>query len=174
VEEVRAEIERALAAAPLATLADEMVARVPRRVAHNDAQLANVLFRGDEAVCLVDLDTVMPTAWFWDVGDLLRSASCGAAEDDPDPGRNAADPALLRAILDGYRAGVAPVVEPGSPEDEALESAGALITYEQALRFLTDFIRGDVYYRVVRPGQNLDRARAQLALLASMEGTVAS
>jgi Ser/Thr protein kinase RdoA (MazF antagonist) len=174
VDEVAPEIDRALAAAPLATRAHELVARVPRRVAHNDAQLANVLFRGDEAVCLVDLDTIMPTAWFWDVGDLLRSAACDAAEDDPDPRRNAADPVLVRAILDGYRAGVAPAVKAGSPEDEALESAGALITYEQALRFLTDFIHGDVYYRVARPGQNLDRARGQLALLASMEGTVAS
>jgi hypothetical protein len=132
------------------------------------------LFRGNAAVCLVDLDTVMPTAWFWDVGDLLRSASTVAAEDDPDPRRNVADPLLAGAILDGYRAGVAPVLTAGTEEDDALEVAGALITYEQALRFLTDFIMGDVYYRTTRPDQNRDRARAQLALLASMQGTVGS
>jgi Ser/Thr protein kinase RdoA (MazF antagonist) len=174
VERVAAEIDRALESAPLAALADELVAHLPPQVAHNDAQLANFLFRGDEAVCLVDLDTVMPTAWFWDVGDLLRSASTDAAEDDPDPKRNVADPRLVRAILDGYRAGVAPAVKAGTEEDDALEIAGALITYEQALRFLTDFIMGDVYYRTTRPDQNRDRARAQLALLASMEGTVGS
>ncbi len=174
VERVAAEVDRALAAAPLATLADELVARLPVRVAHNDAQLANVLFRGSEAVCLVDLDTVMPTAWFFDVGDLLRSASTHAAEDDPDPQHHVADPPLVRAILDGYRAGVAPAVRAGTEEDDALEVAGALITYEQALRFLTDFIMGDVYYRTTRPDQNRDRARGQLALLASLQGTVGS
>ncbi len=116
----------------------------------------------------------MPTAWFWDVGDLLRSASTVAAEDDPDPARNVADPLLVRAILDGYRAGVAPALTAGTAEDDALEIAGALITYEQALRFLTDFIMGDVYYRTTRPDQNRDRARAELALLASMQGTVGS
>jgi hypothetical protein len=174
VERVAAEIDRALATAPLAVLADELVASLPPRVAHNDAQLANVLFRDNEAVCLVDLDTVMPTAWFWDVGDLLRSASTRAAEDDPDPRRSVADPLLVRAILDGYRAGVAAAVKVGTAEDDALEVAGTLITYEQALRFLTDFILGDVYYRTTRPEQNRDRARAQLALLASMQGTVRS
>jgi len=172
VGRVAAEIDLALASAPLARIADELVARLPRRIAHNDAQLANVLFRGDEAVCLVDLDTVMPTAWFWDVGDLVRSASTGAAEDDPDPEHNVSDPTLVRAIIDGYRAGVASAVKAGTEEDDALEIAGALITYEQALRFLTDFILGDVYYRTTRQAQNRDRARAQLALLASMRGTV--
>lgn len=169
---VTAEIDRALGQAALAELAEQLVASLPPRVAHNDAQLANVLFRGDEAVCLVDLDTVMPTAWFWDVGDLLRTASTHAAEDDPDPRLHVVDPRLVRAILDGYRAGAAPALTAGSEEDDAIEMGGALITYEQALRFLTDFIMGDVYYRTTRPDQNRDRARAQLALLASMRGTV--
>jgi len=172
VERAAVELDLASRAEPLAARADELVADLPTRVAHNDAQLANILFRDDEAVCLVDLDTVMPTAWFWDVGDLLRTASTGAAEDDPDPERHVADPFLVRAILDGYRAGVDPAVRPGTAEDNVLEIAGALITYEQALRFLTDFILGDLYYRTTRPDQNLDRARGQLALLASMRGTV--
>lgn len=174
VERVADEIDIALHAAPLAVRANELVARLPPRIAHNDPQLANFLFRGDEAVCLLDLDTVMPTAWFWDIGDLLRTASTAAAEDDPDTERHVADPLLVRAILDGYRAGAAPALIPGSEEDQALELGGALITYEQALRFLTDFIIGDVYYRTTRPDQNRDRARGQLALLASMQGTVGS
>jgi Ser/Thr protein kinase RdoA (MazF antagonist) len=170
---VGAEIEAAYAAAPLAEIAAEFAARVPTRVAHNDAKLDNVLFRADLAICLVDLDTVMPTAWFWDVGDLLRTASTPAAEDDARPGRAIADRELHDAILEGYRAGLSETAAPSYAEEEALEYAGAIVTYEQALRFLTDWIAGDVYYRTYRRGHNLDRARAQLNLLASMPGTVA-
>jgi Ser/Thr protein kinase RdoA (MazF antagonist) len=172
VRQVTAEIDRVFAAEHLATKASAFVAQLAPQIAHNDAQMNNILFRGDTAVCLVDLDTVMPTARFWDVGDLLRSASTRGAEDDPDPGHNTVDPALFRAVLDGYRDAVAPIVEPGSLEDAAVQLAGQLITYEQALRFLTDHLDGDVYYRTTRPGQNLDRTRSQLALLASMQGTV--
>jgi hypothetical protein len=123
-------------------------------------------------VCLVDLDTLMPGAWFWDVGDLLRTASTTAPEDDPISERAVVDPELYRAVIDGYRLGVEPASD--ASETEALEVAGAIVTYEQALRFLTDWIEGDVYHRTSRPGQNLDRARAQLRLLASMPGTVTS
>jgi Ser/Thr protein kinase RdoA (MazF antagonist) len=74
VEHAGPEIERVLGAEQLAVTAAEFTAQLSPQVAHNDAQMNNILFRGDEAVCLVDLDTVMPTARFWDVGDLLRSA----------------------------------------------------------------------------------------------------
>jgi len=173
-EGMAAEIGAALAAAPLAARAAEIVASVPRRVAHNDAQLANFLFRGDDAVCLVDLDTVMGTAWFWDVGDLLRTSAAPAAEDDPDPEHNVAQPERVRAILAGYREGAGAALRRGSPEDDALEHAGAIVTYEQALRFLTDWILGDTYYRIDRADQNRDRARAQLARFASLQDTVRS
>ena len=163
----RDEIERVLGAAPLVDRAADLLARVPRRVAHNDAKLDNVLFRGDEAVCLVDLDTIMPGAWFWDIGDLLRTAATRSEEDDP---YAAVDPQLYRAVVDGYRRAAAQVLDPD--ELDAVESAGAIVTFEQAVRFLTDWIDGDVYYRTTRPGQNLDRARAQLRLLESMPGTV--
>jgi Ser/Thr protein kinase RdoA (MazF antagonist) len=166
-------VAAAFAAAPLAEIAGVLVPRVPRRVAHNDAKLDNVLFDGDEAVCLVDLDTLMPSAWFWDVGDLLRTGSTRAAEDEPQAERAVVDLELHASILAGYRAGLSEGAEPTPAEDEALELAGAIVTYEQALRFLTDWIAGDVYYRTTRPGQNRDRACAQLGLLASMPGTVA-
>jgi len=167
-EGVAAEITAAEASEPLAARAADLAARVPRRICHYDAKLDNVLFSPDgEAVCLVDLDTVMPGAWFWDVGDLLRSAATTAAEDEPDPSRVAVDPALYQAILDGYAHGLGPDVATPA-EIEAIGSAGAIVTYEQAVRFLTDWIAGDVYYRTTRPAQNLDRARAQLRLLASM------
>jgi Ser/Thr protein kinase RdoA (MazF antagonist) len=169
---VRAEIDAIVASADLAATATEFTRRLPPQIAHNDAQLNNVLFRADEAVCLVDLDTVMPTAHFWDVGDLLRSASTRGAEDDPVSEHHAVDSALYRAIIDGYLDEVAGITGRGSVEGEAVEVSGLLITYEQALRFLTDYLRGDVYYRTTRSGQNLDRTRAQLALLASMRDSV--
>ena len=169
---MQAEIDAAFAASALATIAEDLVARVPRRVAHNDAKLDNVLFTNDAAVCLVDLDTVMPTAWFWDVGDLLRTASTRAAEDEPQTDRAVVDPELHATILAGYRSGLAEGATPTPAEEDALEVAGAIVTYEQAVRFLTDWIAGDVYYRTTRPGQNRDRARAQLSVLASMPGTV--
>jgi hypothetical protein len=164
VSTVADEIAMAFDAEPLVDLAADLSARVPRRVAHFDAKVDNVLFAGDAAVCLVDFDTVMPGAWFWDVGDLLRSGSTTAAEDDDDG--SVVEPQRYRAILDGYRAGLS---EAGTPEElDAAESAGAVVTFEQAVRFLTDWIAGDVYYRISRPTQNLDRARAQFRLLESM------
>jgi Ser/Thr protein kinase RdoA (MazF antagonist) len=162
------EIEMARAAEPLILVAADLSAAVPKRVAHFDAKLDNVLFAGDEAVCLVDFDTVMPGAWLWDIGDLLRSGATTAAEDDPDLERVVVVPERYRAILDGYREALSAVGVADPAELEATEVAGAIVTYEQAVRFLTDWIAGDIYYRISRPGQNLDRARAQFRLLASM------
>jgi Ser/Thr protein kinase RdoA (MazF antagonist) len=171
---VQREVEAALAAAPLAARANDLAARVPVRIAHNDAKLDNVLFRAGEAVCLVDLDTIMPTAWFWDVGDLLRTATTPVAEDDARADRAVTNGETYRAVLDGYCSAIAAAPDLVAAEREALEHAGAIVTYEQALRFLTDWIAGDVYYAIARPGHNLDRARNQLHLLASMPGTVRS
>jgi N-acetylhexosamine 1-kinase len=167
---VSTEIEMAFAAAPLVERAAELTGQVPVRVAHYDAKLDNVLFRDGEAVGLVDLDTLMPGAWFWDVGDLLRTASSTAAEDDARDDGPVVDLTLYGAVLDGYCSGVG--TSALSAEIDALETAGAIVTYEQALRFLTDWLAGDVYYRVTRAEQNRDRARAQFRLLASMPGTV--
>jgi N-acetylhexosamine 1-kinase len=166
---VEEEIAMAQAAEPLVDVAADLTSRVPRRVAHYDAKLDNILFADGEAVALVDFDTVMPGAWFWDVGDLLRSGATTAAEDDPGPERAVVVPERYQAILDGYRQGLADGPEASDPAElEAVEVAGAIVTYEQAVRFLTDWIAGDVYYRISRPTQNLDRARAQFRLLASM------
>jgi Ser/Thr protein kinase RdoA (MazF antagonist) len=164
---VQDEIEMALAAEPLVAVAADLSTRVPQRVAHYDAKLDNVLFAGDEAICLIDFDTVMPGAWFWDVGDLLRSASTTAAEDDPE---GVVVPGRYRAILDGYRDAILAVGLADPAELEATDVAGAIVTYEQAVRFLTDWLAGDSYYRISHPSQNLDRARAQFRLLASMPG----
>jgi Ser/Thr protein kinase RdoA (MazF antagonist) len=167
---VEAEIAMAFAAVPLVERAAAVTRRVPVRVAHHDAKLDNMLFRDGEAVCLLDLDTLMPGAWFWDVGDLLRTASTITAEDDVSGDGPVVDPTLYAAVLDGYRAAVGTVAAPA--EIDAIEVAGAVVAYEQAVRFLTDWLEGDVYYRISRPEQNRDRALAQFRLLASMPGTV--
>jgi Phosphotransferase enzyme family len=169
VTSARREIEEALDAAPLAEVADDLVAKVPLRAAHNDAKLDNILFRDGEAVFLVDLDTLMPGQWFWDAGDLLRTASSTAAEDTPDAESVFVDRELYDAVLGAYLESV-PEGLLGRDERAALYVAGALVTYEQGVRFLTDWLAGDRYYRTTRPGQNLDRARAQLRLLSTMPG----
>ena len=165
---VQEEIDMALAAESLVEVASDLTRRVPRRVAHFDAKLDNILFANGDAVALVDLDTLMPGAWFWDVGDLVRSGATTAAEDEPQTERVFVEPERYQAIVDGYREALAAAGAAGRDELEAVAAAGAIVTYEQAVRFLTDWIAGDVYYRISRPRQNLDRARAQLRLLASM------
>jgi N-acetylhexosamine 1-kinase len=156
-------ITMAKGAASLVDTAEELTASTPVRVTHNDAKLDNILFKNGAAVSLVDLDTLMPSRWFWDVGDLLRSATTRAAEDEPAD----VDTDLYDAVLHGYSQGIPPDLMT-TTEVEALEYAGAVVTYEQGLRFLTDWLAGDIYYRTTRPGQNRDRALAQFTLLASM------
>ena len=168
VATVEDEIAMALAGEPLVGLAADLTARVPRRVVHFDAKLDNILFAGRDAVCLVDFDTVMPGAWFWDVGDLLRSGATAAAEDEQDLDRVVVEPDRYGAIVDCYRHSLAAAGLWDPAEIEAVSVAGAIVTYEQAVRFLTDWIAGDVYYRISRLRHNLDRARAQFRLLGSM------
>jgi phosphotransferase family enzyme len=161
---VAAEVEEALSFRRLLGAAD-VIAALPRRVAHNDAKPGNVLLddRSGRPRALVDLDTVMAGPLAWDVGDLVRSASCPAAEDDP---ALALERELFRHLVDGYLDEAGTLL--GADELATLPYAGPVITWEQALRFLTDHVAGDVYYRTVRPGHNLDRARAQLGLLRSL------
>lgn len=165
---VRDEIEMAEEAEFLVEVAADLTSRVPRRVAHFDAKLDNILLDDGDAVALVDFDTVMPGAWFWDLGDLLRSGATIAAEDEAHTDRAVVAPERYRAIVDGYREAIVRAGVSDRDELEAVDAAGAIVTYEQAVRFLTDWVAGDIYYRISRPRQNLDRARAQFRLLASM------
>src|SRR5207253_1650007 len=125
----------------------------------------NVLLddRSGRPCALVDLDTVMSGPLAWDAGDLVRSASCPAPEDNPGL---ALDRECFRCLVEGYLTDVGSLL--GADEVAAIARAGPVITWEQATRFLTDHVAGDVYYRTARPGHNLDRARAQLGLLRSL------
>ncbi len=136
---------------------------------HNDAKIANVLFDevSGEALCVVDLDTVMPGLSAHDFGDLARSTVSDSDEDERDLGRVAVRLPFYSALARGFVEGAGDAL---SPVERSLLATGALvIVYEQALRFLADHLDGDRYYRIARPGHNLERARAQLALLASLE-----
>ncbi len=166
--EARAEIQAAARRRHLAGRLSEAAARgLPRRVVHNDCKISNVLFdrQSDEALCVVDLDTVMPGLAAFDFGDMARSMAHRADEDARDPKTVEVDLDLFHALASGYLDGARFL----TPEERRSLVDGALVlTLEQAVRFLTDHLQGDVYFRVERPGQNLDRTRAQFALLESL------
>jgi len=156
--------------ASLAHILPELLASgaLPARVAHNDAKIANVLFDAvsGHALGVLDLDTVMPGTALHDVGDLIRSTVGSAAEDEPDAHRMTVRPEMFRRLVQGYLAGAGPGFS--ASERGLMVRAGRVITYEQAVRFLTDHLAGDVYYPIGKPGHNLDRARAQLALFLDL------
>ena len=155
---------RRLASEVERTLASEGAAALPRRVVHNDCKLNNVLFdeASGEGLCVIDLDTVMPGSVLADFGDLARTAACPAPEDETDLSRVRVDAALYGALVRGYLAGTGALLEP--VEIALLPLAGPLIALETGIRFLTDHLAGDVYFRIHRPGHNLDRARVQMRL----------
>lgn len=143
-------------------------ADLPVRIVHNDCKLNNVLFdrETDTALCVIDLDTVMPGLLIHDFGDLGRTAACALPEDSRELDRVAADPTLLAAITEGYAEATRAITT--EAEREIFPLAGPLITLETGLRFLTDHLQGDPYFGATRPGQNLDRARMQLRLYRSL------
>jgi len=138
------------------------------RIVHNDAKVANVLFDRDtgEGLAVIDLDTVMPGLAAHDFGDLVRSATCRAAEDEQDLSRVVVDIALFEALANGFIMGAGEVL--GREEIASLLRGAETIVLEQSIRFLTDHLNGDTYFRVHRNNHNLDRARTQLALLESL------
>jgi hypothetical protein len=155
---------RACAEALERRLPQREIAALPRRVVHHDCKLNNVLLDVDtgEALCVIDLDTVMEGVLLSDFGELVRTAACPAPEDERDLSRVVFDLPLFEALAQGYLAGARDLV--GAAEREALPLAGSHLALMNAARFLTDHLEGDAYFRVRRPGHNLDRARAQLRL----------
>jgi len=140
------------------------------RVTHNDTKLNNVLLDDatGEGLCVIDLDTVMPGLLLWDFGDMVRTATNPVAEDERDASKVVADLAMFEALARGYLEAMGKDLTPA--ERDRLVLSGKLLTYECGMRFLTDHLEGDVYFRIHRPGHNLDRARTQFALLRSLEG----
>ncbi len=139
------------------------------RVVHNDTKLDNVLLDAatGRALCVIDLDTVMPGLALYDFADLARSAACAAAEDELRLDKVRVDPEIFRALAAGFLEGTAHGLSP--LERGHLVGATQVFAYTLGLRFLTDFLEGDRYFRTHREGHNLDRARTQFALLRDLQ-----
>ena len=142
---------------------------VQTRITHNDTKLNNVLFDKDtgEAVCVVDLDTLMPGKAIFDLGDMIRTFISTAAEDDPDPAHTRIDADVFEQLVRGWTSEMAPLLSPS--EKGLLYWSGQLLLFEQGIRFLTDFLQNDVYYRTTHPLHNLHRAMNQMHLLQAYE-----
>lgn len=141
---------------------------LPLRVTHNDTKLNNVLLDRStrKALCVLDLDTVMPGSSLYDFGDSIRFGAATAAEDEPDTGKMGIDLHLFRVYTAGYLAACHSLTE---REIALLPQGARIITLELAARFLADYLDGDRYFRVAYPDHNLVRARAQIKLVADME-----
>ncbi len=167
----RAEIAALLERGPLASALTRPASRgeIPVRPTHNDAKIANVLFDKStgEALCVVDLDTVMPGLSLHDFGDLARSGVSDSDEDERDLSRVTVRVPFFEALAQGFVEGAAEALSPA--ERSLLVTGAEVIVYEQAIRFLGDHLDGDRYYRTTRPGHNLDRARNQIRLLEELE-----
>lgn len=141
---------------------------VPERVTHNDTKLNNVLIDDctDEAVCVIDLDTVMPGLALYDFGDMVRSSTSPVAEDEQDLSQVVMQMDMYHALVRGYLAGAGQVLN--GAEVENLPLAGMVLTFECGIRFLADYLAGDLYFKTQRPRHNLDRCRTQFKLVESM------
>ena len=147
------------------------------RVVHNDTKVDNVLFDHEtgEGLCVIDLDTVMPGLPLHDFGDLVRSAVSSAAEDEPDLSKLR----ISRSIFEGLARGYLETAGAFLSRDEVglLAFSGRLIAYELGMRFLTDFLNGDTYFKIHHPTHNLERCRVQfrlVELLGEAEGRLQS
>jgi hypothetical protein len=142
---------------------------LPLRITHNDTKINNILFDDStgKAICVIDLDTTMPGSALYDFGDMVRTTTSFAAEDEADLLRVRVEMNMFRALAEGYLEEAAGFLT--EREMDLLVFSGRLMTFTIGLRFLTDHLEGDVYFRIHRPNQNLDRARAQFALVSSME-----
>ena len=137
--------------------------KLPKRICHCDTKVNNMLFDKDgNVLCIIDLDTIMPSFVFSDFGDFLRSAANTGAEDDPDLDNIHFNMEIFKAFAKGYLEGTKSFLLP--IEKENLPYAATLFPYMQAVRFLTDYINGDIYYKIKYPTHNLVRTRAQWRL----------
>lgn len=139
------------------------------RVMHHDAKIANVLFNKEDGkvICAVDFDTVMPGYYFSDLGDMVRSMACSLEEGSTDFDNIYIKKDIYDAILSGYMSIMNDQLT--TAELQHIHHPGLIMIYMQAMRFLTDHINGDIYYKIQYEGQNLDRARNQLSLLIKLE-----
>jgi thiamine kinase-like enzyme len=146
----------------------EMMAsgEIPERITHNDTKINNVMLADDGTNVVIDLDTVMPGSALYDFGDMVRTSTAAAAEDEKDLDKVYSKKEYFEALVKGYLAG-AKFLTPA--EKSLLAFSGRLITLTIGIRFLTDYLAGDTYFRTAYPEHNLVRCRTQLKMVASME-----
>jgi len=145
--------------------------RLPKRICHCDTKVNNMMFdRDGRVLCVIDLDTVMPSFVFSDYGDFLRTGANTGAEDDPDLSRVSFNMEIFRAFTEGYLKSAGQFLT--ETEIENLPYAAALFPYMQAVRFFADYLNGDTYYKTAYPEHNLIRTRAQIKLLESVESHI--
>lgn len=142
---------------------------LPLRVTHNDTKLNNIMIDNEtgKGICVIDLDTVMPGLSVHDFGDSIRFGANTAAEDEPDCSKVSLDLGLYETYVNGFTEGCAGRLT--DMELKMLPMGAKMMTYECGIRFLMDYLQGDIYFKIHRPGQNLDRCRTQFALVADME-----
>lgn len=167
---VKDEIAFALAHEAEASILVDMLksGELPLRVTHNDTKLNNVMLDATthEPLCVIDLDTVMPGLIAYDFGDSIRFGASTAAEDETDLSKVAFNMEYYDAYLKGYYETFSDMTE---AERKSLPIGSKMMTLECGVRFLTDYLAGDVYFGIHRPDHNLDRCRTQFALVADME-----
>jgi hypothetical protein len=144
---------------------------IPERVTHNDTKLNNVLLDDvtAEGVCVIDLDTTMPGSALYDFGDMVRTAAPMSREDDPDPANSGVRLDRFESLVKGYLSTATFLNE---SEKANLAFSGKLLTLECGIRFLTDYLSGDIYFKISRPSHNLDRCRNQFNLVRAIEANM--
>lgn len=142
---------------------------IPERITHNDTKLNNVMLDDEtqEGICVIDLDTVMPGLALYDFGDMVRTATSPRPEDELDLSLIVMQMPMYRALVDGYLTSAHDFLT--QAERDHLAFSGKLITLEIGIRFLTDFLLGDTYFKIKRDGHNLDRCRTQFRLVSCIE-----
>ncbi len=164
---VQKEIDFALECAEFApVVVDELKkGTLPLRVTHNDTKINNILFdeKTSEAICVIDLDTVMPGSSLYDFGDALRMGASTGAEDEIDLDLVNFDSKAFESFAKGYLSEMKDKLS--KKEIELLPFSAKLLTYECGIRFLTDYLNGDTYFKIHREHHNLDRARNQFKLV---------
>lgn len=170
-KDARPEIEFALQHEPLADVILNAMAKgkIPERITHNDTKFNNVMLDTltGEAKCVVDLDTVMPGCALYDFGDMVRTTTSPTLEDERDLSKVTMHMPTFKKLAEGYLSAADSFLT--KAEKSLMAFSGKLITFEIGIRFLTDFLSGDTYFRIHRPDHNLDRCRTQFKLVASIE-----
>lgn len=171
VASVQKEIDFVLAHEDVANVFGDMLAQgeLPLRVTHNDTKLNNIMIDDEtrKGICVIDLDTVMPGLAMNDFGDSIRFGASTAAEDEQDLSKVSCDMGLFEIYTKGYIEGCGGRLT--QKEIEMLPMGAKVMTFECGMRFLTDYLEGDHYFKVHREGHNLDRCRTQFKLVEDME-----